>query len=271
MMDLFDVAERLEKARWIFARTMPENPHEYTLRKEWQDDEEFIEVVKAIRMHGRKELFKGQEYIYFYVNGYKYWTMGAPLNKTILINRAVAKYHTSYDDIAEEYDSLYDDPEHKKEDEIIKEALSPFIKGRVLDIGCGTGLGARLFQGLYDEYIGIDKSYKMIEVARRKNRHLSNVRFINVSVKDFYMRGFNVIIALYGVFSYLTPGEQMKVIKSLNGERLFLMCYAEGYKAKTGQGDDKYPCIARELLPCNYTVFNKYVLVSTCFIEEAED
>jgi predicted TPR repeat methyltransferase len=38
--------------------------------------------------------------------------------------------------------------------------------GRVIDLGCGTGLAARAFAGISDEIIGIDLSPKMIERAR---------------------------------------------------------------------------------------------------------
>jgi predicted TPR repeat methyltransferase len=38
--------------------------------------------------------------------------------------------------------------------------------GRVIDLGCGTGLAARAFSGISDDIIGIDLSPKMIERAR---------------------------------------------------------------------------------------------------------
>ena len=46
------------------------------------------------------------------------------------------------------------------------EAGQPLAFGRVIDLGCGTGLAARAFAGISDDIIGIDLSPKMIERAR---------------------------------------------------------------------------------------------------------
>jgi hypothetical protein len=72
--------------RWIFARTMPHNPHEYTLRRH-TDSGVFDAAVRYIREHGRMETYAGKPYRTLYLDDHKYWTMGAPLEATILINR----------------------------------------------------------------------------------------------------------------------------------------------------------------------------------------
>ncbi len=77
----------LEAAGWVFAKTMPENPHWYTLRKTWSDDAAFVEVVEFIRRHGYREKFKGSRYTVMVIGGHKYWTMGWPIGGTVLINR----------------------------------------------------------------------------------------------------------------------------------------------------------------------------------------
>lgn len=83
----------LDKAVFVYAKTMPNIPHEYTLRRTWKNDNDFVKVVIYIRLHGVKERYYKKHYIYYYYNGYKYWTMGCPLHNcdktgTILINRA---------------------------------------------------------------------------------------------------------------------------------------------------------------------------------------
>ena len=82
----------LKKQHYKFAKTMPQNPHAYTLRKNWEDGELFEAVVQFIRDNGQKEFWgwgrARRPYMYYYFDGYKYWTMGAPLHETILINRA---------------------------------------------------------------------------------------------------------------------------------------------------------------------------------------
>ena len=83
----FNSKEFIEKNKWHFAKTMPENPHEYCLRRE-ADETEFEECVKLIRKEGYQELYEGKNYICYNMGDYKYWTMGYPIEETTLINRA---------------------------------------------------------------------------------------------------------------------------------------------------------------------------------------
>lgn len=86
-MSLEEVVAALEKHRWIFARTMPENPHEYTLRSEWDDDDLFCQVVEYIREHGYESWYHGRRYIQLDAGANFYWTAGAPVYMTIILNR----------------------------------------------------------------------------------------------------------------------------------------------------------------------------------------
>src|SRR5438552_2541892 len=104
------VAERvmsnLLSAEYRFAKTMPQNPHWYTLRKTWASDAAFVEVVEFMRKYGYLEKYEGRKYTMFNLNGFKYWTMGAPINYkngnacTIVINRKPIDYPADYDLIA---------------------------------------------------------------------------------------------------------------------------------------------------------------------------
>lgn len=82
------IIQGLMNAEYKFAKTMVKIPHSYTLRDTWNDQEFFNECVQFIRDNGAIEFFWGKPYIYFYHNGYKYWTMGNPVEQTKLINRA---------------------------------------------------------------------------------------------------------------------------------------------------------------------------------------
>ncbi len=75
-------------SKWKFAVTMPETPHEYILRRETHDKAAFEKFVMHIRHHGYQQTFRGVSYTYLDVDGWQYWTMGAALEETILINRA---------------------------------------------------------------------------------------------------------------------------------------------------------------------------------------
>jgi hypothetical protein len=44
------------QAKWKFAHTMASNPHSYTLRKTWRD-EDFVWVVQTIRIMGDREKY----------------------------------------------------------------------------------------------------------------------------------------------------------------------------------------------------------------------
>jgi len=76
-----------DRVRWQTAKSGP--PHQYTIRG-WRPELEydFEKAVITIRANGQPERFYKQTYIYFYLDGLKYWTMGAPLEQTIVINRA---------------------------------------------------------------------------------------------------------------------------------------------------------------------------------------
>lgn len=87
-MDLNEYIEFINNQKWIFAKTYADKaPHEYCLKKNCENIEQFNSAVQFIRDIGVKEKFFKRAFIYFYHDGYKYWTMGAPIPQTILINR----------------------------------------------------------------------------------------------------------------------------------------------------------------------------------------
>ena len=85
------VGQVLEKSEWIFASTMPLTPHNYTLRKNFGNNELFLHIVSHIRFYVKAEVFEGVLYRVFYYNGYKYWDHPFyTLNEDCdLINRAI--------------------------------------------------------------------------------------------------------------------------------------------------------------------------------------
>ena len=82
------LSEILQKQEWRFAKTMPDHPHWYTLRITWTDEALFEKAVVDIRALGIDTIWKGRRYRKWFSDGWEYWTMGAPPEKTILINRA---------------------------------------------------------------------------------------------------------------------------------------------------------------------------------------
>ena len=78
----------MSEAQFTFAKTMPKNPHHYTLLKTWKNRELWFDIVLFISMHTTEEIFGTRSYdVYFASNGYKYWSMDPTLDSTDLINR----------------------------------------------------------------------------------------------------------------------------------------------------------------------------------------
>lgn len=88
-MDANEIKDYIDSVKWQFAKTMPKNPHEYTVRK-WDLDKEekFVKFINYIRDIGEERSFYKKKYIYFDFEGYSYWTMGNPIDETTVINRA---------------------------------------------------------------------------------------------------------------------------------------------------------------------------------------
>ncbi len=74
-------------APWRFAKTMPHIPHEYTLRRQ-HDPAVFEAAVRFIREHGHRARWGRHTHLYFNLNGKKYWTLGWPVEQTVVLNRA---------------------------------------------------------------------------------------------------------------------------------------------------------------------------------------
>lgn len=82
--------EFIDSSQWTFAKTMPQWPHEYVVRDR-VDENPFVQLVRHIRQHGYEGKFYQRTFIYFDDRGKTYWTMGAPIEETTIINRCKAE------------------------------------------------------------------------------------------------------------------------------------------------------------------------------------
>lgn len=229
--DLFrKIARKLVTHPWQIAKTMPENPHWYTLRKNWHPDE-FEWTFEAIKKYGYTEYFYSTPYKYFDVNGFQHWVMNEPAEKAILMNKAKLDYDCEYDKVAEKYDSLFGDEKSVWQEEKI---ISMLPKNReTLDIGCGTGLLIDYYLIDKDLYTGIDISKYMLNEFVKKHPAYKD-RLIMTKFEEFYRGGFELITALFGAINYIEPKYLPWIEKKLApGGEAFLMFYGADYQVKT--------------------------------------
>jgi hypothetical protein len=79
--------EFIASCAWTFAKTYADTwPHEYIVREK-VDEARFVDLVTHIRAHGYEGRFYRMRITYFEDGGLVYWTMGAPIEKTIIVNR----------------------------------------------------------------------------------------------------------------------------------------------------------------------------------------
>lgn len=94
-MELVDAHRYVASVRWQFAASMPRWPHEYTHRH-WDHarEHQFVALVELIRTRGVVKPWPygasrpRYRHTYLTLGPWEYWTMGAPLEETIIINRA---------------------------------------------------------------------------------------------------------------------------------------------------------------------------------------
>jgi ubiquinone/menaquinone biosynthesis C-methylase UbiE len=140
-----------------------------------------------------------------------------------------------YDKEALMYDDGYDTPLCRAEDKILMSLIEPIILNKkVLDIGCGTGIVLNYFQ--IKEYLGIDISPKMIEVAVDKYpNNFFMVGDMEQLVLSIPSNSFDSIICLFGPLSYaINPVDLLQEFYRIltPGGSLVLMPYTKRVEYK---------------------------------------
>ncbi len=175
----------LESKPFRYAKTYPGIPHWYTLRKQW-DIDEFHRSVLILRELAEEEVFYYKKYLVFGANGEKYWTMGAPIVQTELINRTTKEYRSPYNFYSPTYDHQFTRPFLEQENDTLLDYLPKDLDGkRILDVGCGTGWLLDHFKVDPDLYTGIDPSWGML--MRLTAKHPAFVDSLKCcSIQDFW-------------------------------------------------------------------------------------
>jgi hypothetical protein len=77
----------VNEQKWTFAKTYATTwPHEDLVR-DHVDEELFVLLVRHIRQYGYEGKFYRKPFTYFDEDGMVYWTMGAPIEETTIVNR----------------------------------------------------------------------------------------------------------------------------------------------------------------------------------------
>lgn len=81
---------------WTFAKTYARTwPHEYIVRDR-VDEDLFVQLVQHIRTCGYEGRFYNKAITYFDEDGLVYWTMGAPIEETTVVNRCTEEQTYEY-------------------------------------------------------------------------------------------------------------------------------------------------------------------------------
>ena len=88
LMSPMNFGRTAKKRKWIYAKTMINNPHEYTLLQDKDDPKVWFAFVRFIDKNAVTESYEGRVYkVYYAEDGFKYWFMDRDVSVTDLINR----------------------------------------------------------------------------------------------------------------------------------------------------------------------------------------
>lgn len=173
-----------------------------------------------------------------------------------------------YDEIAGVYDSFFCDKESLEENDAVACMLSE-VKGKVYDIGCGTGLLTEIINISPSEYYGIDPSHAMLDKFMEKHDDYRHRVIQSIFEKDTVdVNKFDWVISLFGSISYVEPTSLTKIARS--NSHYFLMFYKPEYFPVTYMlaGVDfshykhKKSDLERIFKGAKIKEFNNYIIVS---------
>lgn len=151
-----------------------------------------------------------------------------------------------------EFSNVYDKLQDADYDKFYSYYKSVFSKYNldpklVLDLGCGTGsIAVKMAKDGYD-MIGLDLSFEMLDIARKKaEKENADILFLNQDMTDFELYGtVDAIISSMDSINYITEdGGLLKLFKLcnnyLNPDGVFIFDINSEYKLKEVLGNNTF-------------------------------
>lgn len=223
-IDIEKLRGYIKRCQWQWATSMQDIPHEYIVKGRCAISiNEFYDFVNAQRefgVHIRWGKFNNQ---YLFIDGYKYWTMGAAIPDTKIMNR------TRVFDEFDELDYPLYRPYRREEAEVMCATIMKMFDDKtIFECGIGNGDFVRLTGIKPEKYYGVDPAQKSISAFRGSMegfyQHCSKKSFEEAHKK--WTEADSVVIALFGTASYFMRPYLEKLSQS--GKEYCLMFYKEG-------------------------------------------
>ncbi|MBR6355349.1 MAG: tetratricopeptide repeat protein [Alphaproteobacteria bacterium] len=166
-----------------------------------------------------------------------------------------------FDNFAATYEQTLKNIQYAVVDKIAE--LCGTLKGRILDLGCGTGLAAQKLKTPENEFVGVDISEKMLDLARQKNVYADLQQDDILAYLHDSHPNFDAVIAA-DVFCYF--GDLRPIIAAIAPTRLIFSVETDSQAEKyTIQANGRYkhnPEYLKQLLQnIGYTQIEQHDLV----------
>ena len=135
-----------------------------------------------------------------------------------------------------------------------KEKLLSGVKGKVLEVGIGTG-GNIPYYPTNVELTGIDFSPKMVEIARKKAKSKSNIKLLEMDAEnmDFTDNSFDTVVTSCVFCSVPNPVKGLKEIRRVckNDGKILMLEHVRSQKKVVGELMDIFNFIPLNIYGAN--------------------
>ena len=154
-----------------------------------------------------------------------------------------------FSDYANYYNLIYKNKDYQSEVNYVEQLINRYATRsgkRILDVGCGTGYHAIIFQNKGYDVFGIDLSQKMIDIANINNKKKDSPKFKVIDSTSFDLdQKFDVIISLFHVMSYQCSNEALEssllnIYNHLDNSGLFIFDFWYGPAVLNDKPNNRY-------------------------------